>query len=161
MKKLIFILPALMLFLITSCDSDTVFDEVEQLTVDAALIDAYLADNNLVAQVDAASGLRYIVQQEGTGAVAGFGASVIVEYTGRLLDGTEFDASIAPDHFDLVIGRGDIIQGWDIGLRKFNAGTTATLFIPSGLGYGNNRQGFLIPPNSILIFDITVLDVRQ
>lgn len=161
MKKLIFVLPALMLFLVASCDTDNIFDEAEQLAIDIALIDAYLEENNLVAEIDQASGLRYIINQEGTGDVPGFGASVIVEYTGMLLDGTQFDASRAPDHFDLVIGRGDIIQGWDIGLRKFNAGTTARLLIPSGLGYGNNRQGFLIPPNSVLIFDMTVLDIRQ
>lgn len=161
MKKLLFVVPVLMLFSITSCDSDKIFDEVEQLAIDIELIDAFLAENNLVAEVDEDSGLRYIVHQEGAGANADFGATVIVEYTGTLLDGTQFDASIAPDHFDLVIGRGDVIQGWDIAIRKFNAGTRATLYIPSRLGYGNARQGFLIPPNSVLIFDITVLDIRQ
>ncbi|MFY0594095.1 FKBP-type peptidyl-prolyl cis-trans isomerase [Roseivirga sp.] len=161
MKKLTYIFSALMLLLAVSCDSDNIFDEAEQLEIDVALIDDYLSENNMTAQVDEESGLRYIIQQEGTGDNPGFGSTVFVHYTGTLLDGTQFDTSEGLDPFAVVIGRGNVIQGWDIGLRKLKVGTVAKFLIPSRLGYGSNRQGLLIPPNSVLLFDIRITDIRQ
>jgi len=159
MKKLIYLLPALF-FLIASCDQDNIFDEAEQLRIDVDLIETYLAQNNLVADTLQPSEIRIITTQAGTGPQPGFGSSVVVDYRGYLLDGTEFDTSIGVGAIDVVIGRGDVIQGWEIALREMSAGTSATILIPSGLGYGNNRQGQFITPNSVLIFDIQVLDVR-
>lgn len=160
MKKLIIYILPVLLFSIAACDSDSVFDEAEQLQVDIDLIESFLATNNLEADTLKPSEIRYIIHQEGTGAKASFGSSVVVHYTGRLLDGTEFDTSIGGSPFDVVIGRGDVIRGWDIGLRELNKGSRATFYIPSGSGYGSSRQGLLIPPNSVLVFDIEVLDIR-
>lgn len=158
MKKLVFLLPALFIAL-AACDTDQVFDEEEQLQVDIDLIEAFLAENNLDADTLQPSQMRLIIHQQGSGSNAEFGSSVVIHYTGFLLDGTEFDSSIGSSPFDVVIGRGNVIRGWDIGLRELNAGTRATFYIPSGLAYGNNRQG-IIPPNSVLIFDIEILDIR-
>jgi len=160
MKKLLYIFPVLMILLTVSCDSDNIFDEAEQLEIDIALIDAYLAENNLVAEVDEDSNLRYIIHQEGDGITPNFGSSIIVEYTGTLLDGIQFDSSDGRGAFSVVIGAGDVIQGWDIGLRKLSVGSVATFLVPSVLAYGSNRQGLLIAPNSVLIFEIRVLDIR-
>lgn len=159
MKKLVYLLPVLF-FLVSACDQDNVFDDAEQLRIDVELIDNYLSQNNLVAVTVEPSQIRIIVTQEGTGPKPDFGNSVVVDYRGYLLDGTEFDSSIGLSAIDVVLGRGDVIQGWEIGLRELNAGSTATLLIPSALGYGNNRQGNFIPPNAVLLFDIQVLDVR-
>ncbi|MBO3699384.1 FKBP-type peptidyl-prolyl cis-trans isomerase [Roseivirga sp. E12] len=159
MKRLVYLLPILFC-LIASCDQDNIFDEAEQLRVDVDLIENYLSENNLVADTLRPSEIRIVVNQEGTGPKPEFGSTVIVDYRGYLLDGTEFDSSIGLDPIDVVIGRGDVIQGWEIALQEMNAGTMATIFIPSGFGYGNNRQGLFIPPNSVLVFDIQVLDVR-
>lgn len=158
MKKLVVLLPIL-LFLLAACDTDNVFDEEEQLQVDIDLIEAFLAENNLDADTLQPSEMRIIIHQQGSGPNADFGSSVVVHYTGYLLDGTEFDTTTGRSPFDVVVGRGDVIRGWDIGLRELNAGSRATFYIPSGLAYGNNRQG-IIPPNSVLIFDIEVVDIR-
>ncbi|OEK05866.1 FKBP-type peptidyl-prolyl cis-trans isomerase [Roseivirga misakiensis] len=160
MKRLAYIFTAVIVLCSVSCDSDNVFDEAEQLEIDIALINDYLAENNLTAEVDEESGLRYIIQQEGTGDNPDFGATVFVHYTGTLLDGTQFDTSEGGDAFSVVIGRGNVIQGWDIGLRKLKVGSVATFLIPSRLGYGTNRQGLLIPPNSVLLFEVRVTDIR-
>ena len=159
MKKLVYLLPVLF-FLVAACDQDNVFDDAEQLRIDIELIENFLSQNNLVADTLQPSQMRILVTQEGSGPKPGFGSSLIVDYRGYLLDGTEFDSSIGLEAIDVVLGRGDVIQGWEIGLRELSAGSSATLFIPSALGYGNNRQGAFIAPNTVLLFDVQVLDVR-
>ncbi len=162
MKKLVSLFLVLATVIaVAGCDGDEVFNADEQLDIDVRLIDQYLADNFLTAQVDEDSQLRYIVNQSGTGDNAGFGNSVEVHYTGYLLDGTEFDSSIGRGSFTFVLGRGDVILGWDVGFQKLNVGASATLLIPSGLAYGNSRgPGGDLPPNSVLIFDVSVIDIR-
>ncbi len=162
MKKIVSLFLALAtVFAMTGCDGDEVFNADEQLEIDIRLIDQYLADNFLTAQVDEDSQLRYIVTQQGTGDNAGFGNSVEVHYRGYLLDGTEFDTSVGRGPFTFVLGRGDVIQGWDVGFQKLNVGAQATFLIPSGLAYGNSRgPAGDLPPNSVLIFDVTVIDIR-
>ncbi|GAB5524987.1 MAG: FKBP-type peptidyl-prolyl cis-trans isomerase [Roseivirga sp.] len=162
MKKLVSLFLVLATVIaVAGCDGDEVFNADEQLEIDIRLIDQYLADNFLTAQVDESSQLRYIINQSGTGDNASFGNSVEVHYTGYLLDGTEFDSSIGRGSFTFVLGRGDVISGWDVGFQKLNVGATATLFIPSGLAYGNSRgPAGDLAPNSVLIFDVTVIDIR-
>ncbi len=141
-----------------ACDDDNVFDTEEQLRNDVALIEDYLAENNITA-FSFENGLHIAVETQGSGNNAAFGNTVVCQYRGYLLDGTEFDSSEGRGALDFVIGRGDVIQGWDLAFREINKGTRATIFIPSGLGYGNRRQTN-IPPNSVLIFDVTLLDIR-
>lgn len=161
MKKVVTVFLALAVVIGLSCDGDEVFNAEEQLQIDIRLIDQYLADNFLTAQVDEATQLRYIIGQEGTGDNAGFGNSVEVHYRGYLLDGTEFDTSVGRGPLTFVLGRGDVIQGWDVGFQKLNVGAQATLLIPSGLAYGNSRgPANDLPPNSVLLFDVTVIDIR-
>lgn len=162
MKRIVTLFLALATVCVVSgCDQDEVFNAEEQLDIDIRLIDQYLADNNLIAEVDQSSQMRFIISQAGTGDNADFGNSVEVHYTGYLLDGTEFDTSIGRGTFTFVLGRGDVIAGWDIGFHKLSAGAQATLIIPSGLGYGNARgPGGDLPPNSVLVFDVNVVDIR-
>lgn len=141
-----------------ACDTDNVFDTEEQLLNDIALIQDYISENNIQAFAFE-NGLHIAVETQGSGNNAAFGNSVVCQYRGYLLDGTEFDSSEGRGALDFVIGRGDVIQGWDLAFREMNKGTRATIFIPSGLGYGNRRQTN-IPPNSVLIFDVTLLDIR-
>lgn len=162
MKKVITLFMSLAVFFaVSGCDTDEVFNAEEQLQIDIRLIDQYLADNSLTAQVDEATNLRWVLTQEGTGNNAEFGNSVEVHYSGYLLDGTEFDTSIGRGPLTFVLGRGDVITGWDIGFQRLNIGAQATLLIPSALAYGNSRgpTGGLAP-NSVLIFDVTVIDIR-
>lgn len=162
MKKIARLFMSLaVVFAVAGCDTDEVFNAEEQLQIDIRLIDQFLADNFLTAQVDEDTELRYVIAQQGTGDNAVFGKSVEVHYRGYLLDGTEFDTSVGRGPLTFVLGRGDVIRGWDIGFQKLNVGAQATFLLPSGLAYGNSRgpTGDLAP-NSVLLFDVTVIDIR-
>ena len=125
----------------------------EQLIIDAQIIDQYLVDKNIEA-INTASGLRYVILEAGSGPNASVGSSAKVRYIGMLLDGTTFDSG----EYTFNLGQGQVIRGWDEGIGYFNKGAKGTLYIPSALGYGPNGSGEAIPPNSILIFDIELLD---
>jgi FKBP-type peptidyl-prolyl cis-trans isomerase len=107
------------------------------------------------------SGLIYWDIIIGTGATAVSGSHIKVQYTGWLLNGEKFDSSL--DHgepFSLVLGIGRVIKGWDEGIIGMKVGGKRQLRIPPKLAYGEEGSG-IIPPNSILIFDIELLDVSQ
>ena len=83
-------------------------------------------------------------------------------YTGKLLDGTVFDASDRhPGDFEFTLGIGQVIAGWDEAVAQMNKGDKAYILIPSYLAYGARGSGSQIPPNSPLAFDIEVLDVKK
>lgn len=123
-------------------------------------IKSYIAKNNLTA-TRLPSGLYYVIEKQGSGKQPATGNMVKVNYTGRLLDGTEFDSSLKPGRtpFEFTIGQGQVIKGWDEGIPMFKAGGKGKLLIPSALGYGENGTGN-IPPNSVLVFDIELLEVN-
>lgn len=98
---------------------------------------------------------------EGTGPAITKGALITCHYTGTLEDGTKFDSS--HDHgrpFQIVIGVGRVIKGWDQGMMGMKAGGKRTLHIPAHLAYGERQMGPIIKPNSNLIFEIELLEVR-
>ena len=110
------------------------------------------------------SGVYYTIKKKGKGPNAKAGQTVSVRYTGMLLDGTKFDSNMdsAFHHdvdFKFELGKGRVIKGWDDGIAALNKGTEATLYIPSRLGYGASGQGRKIPPNSVLIFDVKLVDI--
>jgi FKBP-type peptidyl-prolyl cis-trans isomerase FkpA len=99
----------------------------------------------------------------GTGAEAVSGAAITVDYTGWLYDdavpdhrGVQFDSSIGRTPFTFTLGTGQVIRGWDQGVVGMKEGGVRRLVIPPSLAYGSNRSGS-IPPNSTLIFDISLL----
>lgn len=145
--------------LATGCGSNDILDFEEQLAVDIAAIDQYIEDNDIQdVQIDP-SGIRYIVNEEGTGLMPEVSWIVNVKYKGNLLtdpDGNPFDQNTAGREFVLS----QLIAGWQIMLTQQKEGADLTLYIPSGLAYGMNRQGG-IPPNSSLIFDITLISARK
>jgi FKBP-type peptidyl-prolyl cis-trans isomerase len=155
MNKIKFLL-VMVLAAFMACDSEEVFDEQEQLAIDRQLITEYLADNDITAEQIGETGIYYAISQSGTGDNAEFASSVYADYRGYLLDGTEFDSGT----IDFVVGAGSVIQGWELGFQELNKGASATLFIPSKYGYGSSRQGTTIPANSVLLFDVTVVDIR-
>jgi peptidylprolyl isomerase len=108
-----------------------------------------------------ASGLYYIVEQEGNGAQAVAGKTVSVHYNGMLVNGKKFDSSYdrgQPIEFQL--GRGQVIPGWDEGIALMKVGSKIKLIIPSNLGYGAQGAGGVIPPNAVLVFDTELMQVR-
>lgn len=107
-----------------------------------------------------ASGLKYAVIQEGEGELVAKEKQATVHYSGFLLDGTKFDSSVERDEpFTFVAGVGQVIPGWDEGVQLMKKGSKARLIVPSNLAYGDRDLG-KIPPNSTLIFDVEVLDVK-
>jgi FKBP-type peptidyl-prolyl cis-trans isomerase len=97
---------------------------------------------------------------EGDGDEAQVGDTVRVHYTGRLMDGTEFDSSRERDEpFEFVLGRGMVIPGWDEGVQGMKEGGQRRLVIPPDMAYGEQGIG-PIPPNSTLEFDVELLEVN-
>lgn len=108
-----------------------------------------------------ASGLKYYVVEEGKGEKAKAGQSVSVHYYGVLTDNTLFDSSFKRgEPFNLELGKGQVIPGWDEGLALFNKGTKAFLFIPSNLGYGEAGSPPAIPGGAELVFYVEMLDIK-
>tara|TARA_R110001592_G_scaffold85331_2_gene251996 strand:+ start:13264 stop:13752 length:489 start_codon:yes stop_codon:yes gene_type:complete len=153
----IFLVLGIVALAFSACKPEEVFDIEEQFTRDTVLIEQYLADNSLVAEKDE-NGIRYIIKEQGTGANGKFGTTVLVKYTGYLLDGSTFDTNVGGNTFEFVIGQGSVVQGWDLAFKLFNKGTEATIYIPSKFGYGNTGNLF-IPASSVLIFDVRVVDL--
>jgi len=107
-----------------------------------------------------ASGLMYIILQEGTGPQPGKADAVDVHYTGTFLDGKKFDSSLdrnEPFTFSLT---GGVIRGWLEGVALMKVGEKRRLIIPPELGYGPQGRPPVIPPNATLVFDIELLRVR-
>jgi FKBP-type peptidyl-prolyl cis-trans isomerase len=97
----------------------------------------------------------------GTGAEAAPGRVVRVHYTGTLMEGTKFDSSRDRNKpYEFTLGQGEVIPGWDEGLKGMKVGGTRRLTIPSRMAYGPRSPGAGIPPNAALKFDVELLDVK-
>jgi FKBP-type peptidyl-prolyl cis-trans isomerase len=146
----------------------------EQHVKDSTIIANFLKDKNIAA-LSTPSGLRYVITKPGNGENVKSGQTAKVNYAGYLLDGKYFDTSIesvAKDKnifvqgrgyapYPVVVGRRMVIQGWEEGLTLMNKGCKMTLFIPSELAYGPRRGSDVIPENSVLAFDMEVVDIQK
>ena len=96
----------------------------------------------------------------GTGAEATSGQKVTVHYTGWLTNGTKFDSSKdRGDPFVFQLGKGQVIKGWDEGVKGMKVGGKRKLTIPPAMGYGARGAGGVIPPNATLVFEVELLGV--
>jgi FKBP-type peptidyl-prolyl cis-trans isomerase FkpA len=130
-------------------DKDDPIDPLVQLAKDSVAIDNYLADHSLAAIKDV-TGVRIVVSDTGSGLPASYylNSTVDVDYVGKLFtDGTTFDQGTTTGPMK------NYITGWQIALASLPAGSKATVYIPSGYAYGDQKQSS-IPANSILVFDI-------
>ncbi len=108
-----------------------------------------------------ASGLQYEDMVVGSGTMAEPGMNVSVHYTGWLTDGTKFDSSLDRGQpFQFQLGGGQVIRGWDEGVKGMRIGGKRKLTIPPDMGYGARGAGGVIPPNATLVFDVELLDVK-
>lgn len=146
--------------------------DAAQMEKDKETIKEYLEENNIDAQTTE-SGLSYVITKEGTGQSANSGDSVKVNYVGYVLDGEYFDTSIEEiakekglynemrpyGPFTFVLGAGQVIKGWDEGIGLLKEGGEATLYIPSPLAYGPRQRSEVIKANSILVFEVELVEV--
>lgn len=134
-----------------------------QAQTDDQQLQEYFTKNNLKAE-KTSSGLYYIISNEGAGEKIAAGQTVSMNYTGKLMNGNKFDSNTDSafhhmEPFKFHAGAHEVIPGWDEGVMLLKKGAKATFFVPSTLGYGDRAAGPMLPPNSILIFDVEVLDV--
>jgi FKBP-type peptidyl-prolyl cis-trans isomerase len=130
---------------------------------DDAIITQYLTSAAITTAQKQASGLYYVpVTANPTGIQATAGKTISVLYTGRLMNGTVFDASSSNNNkpFDFILGSGSVIKGWDEGIALMRKGEKAILVIPSALAYGPSSPSTTIPANSVLRFEVEVVDVK-
>jgi FKBP-type peptidyl-prolyl cis-trans isomerase len=134
----------------------------------------YLADKHLIDAKTTASGLKYLVVKPSVKRKPLAGDTVVVNYTGRTIEGKVFDSSIEAEAkkagldqpgrtyepIDFVVGQGQVIKGWDEGLLLLNEGSKAQFIIPSDLAYGPRGAGEDIKPYSSLVFDVELIKVK-
>lgn len=147
----------------------TAFSEY-QATIEAAQAEAgkansesgqqFLAENKTNDGItELESGVQYQVVEEGNGDKPAASDTVVVNYRGRLLDGTEFDSSFERNQ-PAEFGVGSVIPGWQEVLQLMPVGAKWRVWIPSALAYGEQGRPPTIGPNSVLDFDIELLEVK-
>ena len=117
----------------------------------------FLEENKKNPEVkETASGLQYIVLQEGKGEHPTATSIVTVHYTGKLIDGTVFDSSVDRGE-PITFGLNQVIRGWTEGLQLMTPGSKYRFFIPYNLAYGEQGAGGMIPGGATLIFDVELI----
>jgi hypothetical protein len=103
-------------------------------------------------------GLQFVDLKVGNGALVASGDKVTVQYTGWLSSGSLFDSSRTRGQpFDLTLGQGQVIKGWDEGLPGMKVGGRRKLIIPPALGYGSQGSPPTIPANATLVFIVEIV----
>lgn len=151
--------------LTTACKKDEVATAApaDYGPIDEALIKKYLADHAITTAQRQASGLYFVPGTTNpTGAAATKGKTASVLYTGTFLNGMVFDASSQHGNVPIsfVVGSGQVIAGWDEGLPLLRKGEKGTLLIPSALAYGPSGNPPVIPPNTVMRFEMELVDVK-
>ncbi len=123
-------------------------------------IENYISTNKINVTTKTADGLRVAVTQAQPDSVAiTTGKTVTLNYTGKLMDGTQFDSNVAGT-FQVRIGEKQLVTGFENGLSTLRAGEKATIIFPSALGYSTIGSGARVPPYSPLAFEVQILKVQ-
>ncbi len=149
---------SVLVFDIELVDFQESLNPVEQAAADRVLIMNYLKQNNITA-TETASGLWYVITEPGTGGHPSLTSKVKTHYKGTLFNGKTFDSSYDRGQ-PLEFGLNQVIRGWQEGIPLLQKGGKGTFYIPSGLAYGPKGAGGVIAPNSVLIFDVELLDFK-
>lgn len=149
--------------LTTACKKDDTTATPDYTAVDDATITKYLATNTITTAQKQASGLYYVpLVTNASAAKPVVGNTVSVLYTGKLLDGTTFDASSQHNNVPISfqLGAGRLIPGFEEGVSLMHLGDSAVFVIPSGLAYGPSGNGSSIPANTVVRFNVKLVDVN-
>jgi FKBP-type peptidyl-prolyl cis-trans isomerase FkpA len=130
---------------VSSCNKE------DQREIDQQLIEDFIIEHNLDAD-STSSGLYYVIDEPGSSEHPTINDSVNVNYVGFLLNGEAFDQG-----FDVTFPLAKVVPGWQEGFPLFGKGGKGLLILPSHLGYGDRVIGG-IPANSVLVFEIHLLD---
>ena len=131
------------------------------------LLNKYLYDNGIKEKPDS-SGYVLIIKEKGKGATVDSGKVITVQYEGRFLDGRVFDGTKKVGrNYQFLSGAHHVIKGWELAMKNLKAGDKMQLILPSRLAYG--KEGirsakdatYIVPPNTPLVFDITILSVEE
>jgi len=123
--------------------------------------EVFLAENKKKGGVKTLpSGLQYRVIKEGTGETPKETDTVVTNYKGKLIDGTEFDSSYKRGQPATFPVKG-VIKGWTEALQLMKEGSTWELFVPSDLAYGERGAGSVIGPNATLIFEVELISIKD
>jgi len=147
-------------------------DKIQQ--EEPAKIEKYIADQKLKT-TKTATGLYYLITQQGTGPVPIAGDTVGVNYVGKLVNGKVFETNVKDEAVKaktynamfpyqpirVQVGMTKLIPGWDQGLMMFNKGTKATLVIPSNLAYGAQGNQRVVGPYTPLVFELEVTEIKH
>jgi len=133
----------------------------EKMQQAAAEGEAFLAANkSKEGVVTLPSGLQYKILTAGTGPKPASSDSVVCNYRGTLINGTEFDSSYKRGQ-PATFGVGQVIKGWTEALQLMPVGSKWQLFVPSSLAYGERGAGAEIGPNATLIFEVELLSIQD
>lgn len=150
-----YIVATLFLALTVSCVEKTP-ENVNFTEANTAEIAKFIADNNFETQ-STASGLHYIIEEEGQGNNPSANARVRVAYKGYFTNGAVFDES-STEGIEFPLN--GVIRGWTEGIPLFKEGGKGKLIIPSRLAYGNSgTRG--IPPGAVLVFDVHLIAIQE
>lgn len=131
-------------------------EPIDYVQVDKEIIENYISANSLNA-ANLGNGLYYVESKEGVGKNPDIYSDVQIRYKGYLTNGTVFDESA---NTGIRINLSQVIAGWQQGVPEFKEGGEGILLIPSYLAYGSRATG-VIPANSVLIFEIKLIEVYQ
>ncbi len=146
-----------------------------QLQAEIPILEKYYADNNISPQITE-NGVGIVITEEGSGEKPKPGQSLKVNYSGYLLTGEYFDSSVKEvaieqglyderrepyGPYDMKLYLSQVIAGWHEGIAELREGTKATLYIPSPLGYGPRNRSEVITANSILVFDVELVEIVE
>lgn len=154
MKRTLLLLSVVIFSLLLSCGKQESGCQPKTPASEKADMVAYCTNNN-IAYTEHSSGILYQIITQGSGNTPTVNNTVSTVYTGKLLNGTTFDATANPVSFSL----GGVIEGWKIAIPLIQKGGRILMVIPSALAYSCTGSG-AIPPNSPLFFDVTLTDVR-
>lgn len=111
---------------------------------------------------DAGEGMRYLIEEEGSGPSPEAGDTIAVHYTGYLLNGMPFESTREREEpVEFTLGEESIIEGWERTLLDMRVGEKRRAIIPPNLAYGSQGARDIIPPNSFIVLDVELVEIVE